>query len=85
LSEIKRNCGYGNRKPSPTAFWGVLPTRLAVVGQDLRIIIVNKAFERTFTLTEGVSAGKEIGEIIPVPGLIAAISKVFACGDFPAT
>ena len=60
---------------------GSTPNAVAVVGQDLRIIIVNKAFERTFTLTEGVSAGKEIGEIIPVPGLIAAISKVFACGD----
>lgn len=60
---------------------GSTPNAVAVVGQDLRIIIVNKAFERTFKLSEGFAAGREIGEIIPHPHLIEAISQVFASGE----
>jgi len=51
-----------------------------VVGQDRRIIMVNKAFENTFLLSKSKVTGKEIGEIIPEPRLAEAISQVLASG-----
>ena len=45
---------------------------VAVVGQDRRLIMVNKTFENQFKPAEG----KEIGEIIPVSRFIDAISQV---------
>jgi PAS domain S-box-containing protein len=51
------------------------PNAVAVVGKDRHIIMVNKAFERTFQLAKDKIEGKEIGEIIPVPRIIDAISQ----------
>jgi PAS domain S-box-containing protein len=56
------------------------PSAVAVVGQDQRVVKVNKAFEETFELTESKAEGKEIGEIIPVFRFVNAISQVLANG-----
>ena len=52
------------------------PNAVAVVGQDQRIIMVNKAFYHTFDLAKGKAEGKEIGEIIQVPFFLDTISQV---------
>jgi PAS domain S-box-containing protein len=51
------------------------PNAVVVVGKDRQVIKVNKAFERTFQLEKEKVEGKEIGEIIPVPRVIDAISQ----------
>ena len=51
------------------------PNAVAVVGQDYRIIIVNKAFEDIFKLTKNEVESREIGEIIPIPNFIEIISQ----------
>ena len=52
------------------------PNAVAVVGKDRRVIMVNKAFEDIFKQAEG----KEIGEIIPISGLVGTISQVLDSG-----
>jgi PAS domain S-box-containing protein len=52
------------------------PNAVAVVGQDQRIIMVNKAFEVTFELAQGEAEGKEIREIIPIPVFLEKIEQV---------
>jgi PAS domain S-box-containing protein len=59
---------------------GSTPNPVAVVGQNNRIIMVNKAFKHKFEIITGKSEGREIGEIIPVPLLVEKISKVLANG-----
>jgi PAS domain S-box-containing protein len=54
------------------------PNAVAVVGKDRHIIMINKAFEGTFQLAKDKIEGKEIGEIIPVPRIIDAISQALA-------
>jgi PAS domain S-box-containing protein len=55
---------------------GSTPNPVVVVGQDKRIIMVNKSFKHIFESTRDKSEGKEIGEIIPVPLLVDKISKL---------
>jgi PAS domain S-box-containing protein len=54
------------------------PNAVAVVGQDRRVIIVNKAFEDIFKLGTHEADGKKIEEIIPTSHLIDPISQVLA-------
>ena len=54
------------------------PNAVAVVGQDRRIIIANKAFEDIFKLAPHEAAGKNIAEIIPTSHVIDTISQVLA-------
>jgi PAS domain S-box-containing protein len=54
------------------------PNAVAVVGQDQRIIIANKAFEDIFKLAPHEAAGKNIAEIIPTSHVIDTISQVLA-------
>ena len=57
---------------------GSTPDPVVVIGQDKRIVMVNKAFRHMFELTRDNSEGKEIGEIIPVPRLVEKISRVLS-------
>jgi PAS domain S-box-containing protein len=51
---------------------------VAVMGQDRRVIIVNKAFEDIFKLASNEAVGKKIEEIIPTSHIIETISQVLA-------
>jgi two-component system NtrC family sensor kinase len=57
------------------------PDGVIVVGSDRRVIIANKAFERTLRLPEGSAAGKDVGEIIPVQALVNGIYQVLESGS----
>jgi len=48
------------------------------MGQDRRVIIVNKAFEDIFKLASNEAVGKKIEEIIPTSHIIETISQVLA-------
>lgn len=56
------------------------PDIIAVVGNNRQIIMVNKAFERNFEISEEQAKGKEIGEIVRVPIFIETISRVLESG-----
>jgi PAS domain S-box-containing protein len=56
------------------------PDAVAVVGQDRRVIMANKAFEYAFELEEGKAVGKEVREIIPISGVIDTITEVLSSG-----
>ena len=56
------------------------PDSMAVVGQNLQVIMVNKAFEHNFEILENQAKGKEIGNIIRVPVFVDTISQVLATG-----
>jgi len=57
------------------------PDSMAVVGQDRRFIMINKAFERTFDLSQDSIKGKDISDIIHMPVLTDKISQVLASGS----
>ena len=59
---------------------GSIPASVVVVGRDQRVIMVNKAFEHTFGLTQDRATGKEIGGIIRSPAFIDKIAHVLANG-----
>ncbi len=54
---------------------------VVVIGQDKRIIMVNKAFQHMFEMTRTKSEGRDIAEIIPVPRLLEKISQVLSSGN----
>ncbi len=56
------------------------PNAVIVVGQDQRVVKINKAFEDTFEVKQSKAEGKEISEIIPAFRFINAISQVLASG-----
>ena len=59
---------------------GSIPASVVVVGRDQRVIMVNKAFEYTFGLTQDRAAGKEIGGIIRSPLFVDTIAQVLGNG-----
>jgi PAS domain S-box-containing protein len=59
---------------------GSTPNPVVVIGQDKRIIMVNKAFRHHFEMTREKSEGREIAEIVPVPHLIEKITQVLSGG-----
>ena len=54
------------------------PNPGVVIGQDKRIIMVNKAFRHMFEMTRNKSEGRNIAEIIPVLHLIENIMQVLS-------
>ena len=56
------------------------PNPVVVIGQDKRIIMVNKAFRHMFEMTRSKSEGRDIADIIPVPHLIEKITQVLSGG-----
>lgn len=49
---------------------------VAVIGQDRRLIIANRAFELLFQLGKGTGEGLDIGLLTQVPELVEAVSSV---------
>jgi PAS domain S-box-containing protein len=58
------------------------PNPVVVIGQDKRIIMVNKAFRHMFEMTRNKSEGRDIADIIPVPHLVEKITQVLSGGKF---
>jgi PAS domain S-box-containing protein len=56
------------------------PDIIAVVGKNRQIIMINKAFEHNFNISEEQAKGKEIGEIVRVPVFIDTMTRVLESG-----
>jgi PAS domain S-box-containing protein len=57
------------------------PNAVAMIGQDRRLIIANRAFELLFQLGKGTGEGLDIGLLVQVPELVEAVSRVIISGQ----